>query len=306
MKSISLIFLFFLFCGVSIFATPQGKEEVKWQQAINLYAQGDFLSALSTFTGFSQDPEIKDKGRTYLWLAKTFLVLGDSRNATQNIEHFLTNYSLHPLISEGKYTKARVLFAQNDYEAAIKAFYNFLLLYPESEQVPNALFWLAESSYSLGLLKEAKSLYTRLVTGYPSSFKYDAAQYRLGLIEIKGRESELLKLLKWSHEDSLQNKEEFERREKAFLQAIQSYQKRLSGTPGSETDSRIKQLETLLRQRESELEQLRGSNGQGQTRVSSTAGSSDQITQQRTLDLKEKALSLKETYLNWMVTNAQK
>jgi tetratricopeptide (TPR) repeat protein len=83
-----------------------------------------------------------------------------------------------------------------------------------------------ESLYFLGRLPEAEKLYKAIGERYPDSVKAEAAQYRLALIQFKYREDELLTLLKWSHEESLRTIEEFQRREKAYEQALAVYQRR--------------------------------------------------------------------------------
>ena len=50
----------------------------------------------------------------------------------------------------------------------------------------------------------------------------------MALIERKNIETELLKLLKWSHEESLKTVEEYQRRERSYEQAIVAYQKRIA------------------------------------------------------------------------------
>jgi hypothetical protein len=69
------------------------------------------------------------------------------------------------------------------------------------------------------------------VTDYPQSFKVEAARYRLSLIEFKRREEQLLRLLKWSHEDFLKTVEEFRRRQAAYEQELAAYR----GKPGKGT-----------------------------------------------------------------------
>ena len=86
-----------------------------------------------------------------------------------------------------------------------------------------------ESLYGLGQLDDALAVYQKIVTDFPTSVKLEAAQYKISLIQLSKREVELSRLLKWSHEDFLKSVEEYQNREKAYVQAIEAYQKRLAG-----------------------------------------------------------------------------
>ena len=92
--------------------------------------------------------------------------------------------------------------------------------------------------YALGRLDDAQAVYQKIVADYPTSAKVEAAQYKMSLIQLSRREVELSKLLKWSHEELLKNVEEYQNREKAYVQAIEAYQKRLAGS-GSQDDRKI-------------------------------------------------------------------
>jgi TolA-binding protein len=115
-----------------------------------------------------------------------------------------------------------------DYEAALKAFAAFAEAAPKSDLLPSALYWCGECLYSLGRLEEAERAFTAVVEKYPSCVKVEAASYRRSLIGLEYRERELLKLLTWSHEESLRAAEDFRRREKAYEQSIAVYQKQLA------------------------------------------------------------------------------
>jgi hypothetical protein len=80
-----------------------------------------------------------------------------------------------------------------------------------------------------------------ITADYPGSAKYEAASYRLGLINQKKIEEELLALLKWSHEESLKVIEEYQQRERSYDQALVAYQKQIAEL--LKGDSRILALE---------------------------------------------------------------
>jgi len=120
---------------------------------------------------------------------------------------------------------------------------------------------------------------------------------------LKYRENELLTLLKWSHEESLRVIEEFQRREKAYEQALSVYQRRLSEAgipqstktavllPSEEQDARIQALNARIEELSRALE-----SGTGIT-VSSQG-------KENLLALKAEALELMAYYLDWLARNA--
>lgn len=168
----------------------------------------------------------------YFWAAKALLALEQIPEAGELLTHFLANYPDHPYAVEAEYQASRLPFLKKDYESAVQASQQFIRRYPKSEFVPNAWFWTAESLYLLGRLEEASRLYAKVVQDFPQSFKVETARYRLSLLEFKRREDELLRLLKWSHEESLRSVAEFQRKEQAYEQAIGAYQRRLSALGG--------------------------------------------------------------------------
>ncbi len=150
--------------------------------------------------------------------------------------------------------------------------------------MPNAYFWVGESLYALGKLDQALSVFRKVLRDYPASFKAEAAQYRVSLIELGRKEAELAKLLKWSHENSLKTIEEFQRRERAYEQAIETYQKRLAAS----------------------------STGQAAAPAlapAPAAPSAEALAEiariKELLTLKEEALALKEQYLSWLQTGGE-
>jgi tetratricopeptide (TPR) repeat protein len=142
-----------------------------------------------------------------------------------------------------------------------------------------AFYWIGECLYSLGLLDKAGEVFSVIIEQYPQSAKYEAASYRIALINQKKIESELLDLLKWSHEESLKTMEEYQRRERSYDQALVAYQKRIADILKdtrladlenanalykkqlSEAETRIAALEENLREANTAMNALREANG---------------------------------------------
>ena len=111
--------------------------------------------------------------------------------------------------------------------------------------------------YGLGRLDDALAVYQKIVADYPTSVKVEAAQYKVSLIQLSKKEVELSKLLKWSHEEFLKSVEEYQNREKAYVQAIEAYQKRLAASGSAEDRKIIADLQQQLAKKTDEAAQLR-------------------------------------------------
>jgi TolA-binding protein len=110
----------------------------------------------------------------------------------------------------------------------------------EQARISAASYWLGECPLSLGQLDRAKDFFTAITEQYPDSAKYEAASYRLALINQKKVEAELLALIKWSHEESLKTIEEYQRRERAYDQALNTYQRQIAE---HQRDNRLSEIE---------------------------------------------------------------
>jgi hypothetical protein len=116
---------------------------------------------------------------------------------------------------------------------------------------------------------------------------------------MRKKEVELTKLLKFSHEELLRSVQEYQNREKAYVQAIETYQKRLGSATSDDTRKIIADLQQQLAQKTDELARLRA--GASSSTSSAAAPETDRL--ERILTAKQKALSLKELYLQWLITS---
>ena len=272
-------------------------------QGQEAYAKGDYLAALTQFQKLVADPQARTRPEPFLWLAKTYFAILDTKNAALNLDYYLANFPQDPGKTDALYLQARILYSDGDFSHAIQAFGQYLDLAPAGEQVPNALFWMAESAFSLGHYEEAGALYTKIVQGYPSSFKLEASRYRLSVIDLRHREEELLKLLQWSHTEAINSADEFQRREKAYQQSMVAYQKRILDLQSTDSGAKVASLEELIRQKDALIAALKV---QGSSSAEKTiADPGDKTQTVKLLELKVRALMLQNYFLNWQVSHAQ-
>ncbi|MFP4378526.1 MAG: tetratricopeptide repeat protein [Spirochaetales bacterium] len=209
---------------------------------LSAFENGDLERAVTLFDEAIAAPGSAYDGHALYWKGRTYLALGRLQDAANTFDEFVNTYSEHPYLEESQYQRARVFYLDNQYEAAIQSLARFLERYPESEFSANALFWTAESLLALGRLDEAERLFREVTVSYPTSFRFEAAQYRLEILELKRRENELLTLLQWSHEEYLQALELQDQREREYREALRTYRSRIAGGGSAEIEATISDL----------------------------------------------------------------
>lgn len=281
------------------------------RRGIELFAEGRYAEAVPLFDGLYLDAgsgPLRAEGA--YWSAMAHIASGDTEAAERGIDLFLAAFPEHAKSAELLYQRGRIAYARKDYERAVQVLSSYVLKYPQADYLPAALFWSAESLYALGRLPEADKLYRSLVERYPDHVKAEAARYRMALVQFKYREDELLTLLKWSHEESLRIIEEFQRREKAYEQALAVYQKRYGevkmGTVAAQTtlEEEIASLKRSMDGLAKELQSRDARIAELQTQANAAAAApppaetlAPELGRAELLDMKDRGLSLIEFYL---------
>ena len=283
-----------------ILATAQGRAQARDAQAelqagLAAFQQQQYQQALQSFRRII-DEEADQAPDAEYWSAMAYMALEMLDEADRALEHYLARYPGHALAGEAHYQKTRLLFLERDYENALQASYEFIRSNPGSAYVPNAYFWIGESLYSLGRLEEAERIFAKVLRDYPQSYKVEAASYRLSLLEFKKREEELLRLLKWSHEEFLRAVEEYQRREKTYEQALSAYQQRTGSQEQRQAD--LKALEELKAENAALRARLQQMETQGLAATQEQQEKARQLADlEKALALKAEALALKQSLL---------
>lgn len=304
-------------------ATAASRPADSLRRGIELFADGRYDEALPVFDALFLDSSagaLRPEGA--YWAAMTQIARGDAAAAEKAIDTFLALYPTHARAPEMLYQRGRAAFMRKDYERAIQSFQAYLSANPKGDSVPAAIFWSAESLYAIGRLPEAEKLYRRISETYPESVKAEAARYRIALVQFKYREDELLTLLKWSHEESLRIIEEFQRREKAYEQALAVYQKRYGeaqyGTAVAQSSleeeiaalrSSMDDLAKRLQDKDARVAELEAkiaaAAAPAPSSPSAVAGSTEMDPgQAELLELKERALVLLQFYLERLASGS--
>ena len=309
MRPFNRIFIIILiFFAIASFAVAQDKGEILLRRGITQFGQTSYDEAIRVFRDIILDSDLTGfHDEAYFWIAKSFIALGQYDDAEKNLEFFIAEFSNSPNYPESLYQRGRLLFLRNDFQSAIMALENHITTYPDSTFVANSFFWIGESLYSLGQFERAREVFSVVVEEYASSFKVEAARYRISLIDLKEREEELLKLIKWSHEEYLQALEDFQRRERGYEQALAAYQRRISDLTSADNE---KQMQELKKEVTSLERQLATSKNNAETLKSQLdrllssqlVGEASQTTS-ALLDIKTELLELKSYYLRQLETN---
>jgi outer membrane protein assembly factor BamD (BamD/ComL family) len=286
-------------CVLVLCAPPRSFTQdtrIQLHQGIESYKQSDFRGAAGLFRAIAENDAAAERGEACFWLAKTLTALERYDEASVYLETFMKNFPGSSYYPEAFYERGRILYFQKEYDSAIVAFQNFLGRYPESEYAANAYFWTGEALFALGNLDSAEKMFLTVVTRYPTSSRVEAARYRGSLIGLRYREEELLKLLRWSHEEYLKSLEARASLEKTYAEIVSSYQRQIAALNTGDLHAEVIRLSEEARVLKAELEALRAA----KTDVSALSDPEFEGRMQ-ILSTREESLRTKEAYLNQLI-----
>jgi TolA-binding protein len=200
------------------------------RRGIELYGESQWREAvleLRRVQAASEDP--REVSEALYWIGLSELSAGEYEAAIQDFQEAQRLDPAGNRAAEIPYHTGRALFYAGNFEESIVILKNYSDQNSDPAKKVPALYWIGESLFSLGRLDDAREVFTLITDQYPYSLKYEAAAYRLALINEKKIELELLGLLKQSHEESIKNMEEYQRRERSYDQELTAYQRRVAG-----------------------------------------------------------------------------
>lgn len=241
-----------IFTSIIMYSAASESASSAFIEACKSYSRGDWSDArfmLKKAVSYKENlnPD------TYFMLIMAEVYDGDNKNALDDCNFFLENFSDSLYYSRVYYQKGKLLYALGEYEKSIVILSDFCHLYEKDELYSYALFYIGESLFAGYKYDEAASVYERIVTEYPESPKTPAAQYRLETILQRGREEKLLYLLKQTGEEYLAAKEEYERQLRLYnSEAVDSTRQKLTAA-----QSRNESLEKQVAELESQIAALK-------------------------------------------------
>ena len=260
-RFIGALVLFLVLAGYAPAQSPDIHSRLN--AGIELYRQGRWREAVLEFRRVQAEaPSRELRGEALFWISISQLFAGEYEQALREMDNLQATAPGHRRLGQLVYHRGRVLYHLERYDEAIVLLMRYAdaivpgpggLLSPvDSSRKAAALFWTVECLFSMGRLDQAAQIFTHITVDFPASPKYEASVYRLALIDQKNVELELLGLLRWSHEESLRNMEEFRRRESSYDQALSASQRRITEML---RDTRLADLESENYQYRLQLEQ---------------------------------------------------
>ncbi|MFN2311175.1 MAG: tetratricopeptide repeat protein [Spirochaetia bacterium] len=288
------IFRFFisiilLLAGVTVVLSATDSEQTALNAGLRAYGAGENDEAILRLRSILVDDANSEFAPdAHYWIARAAMRAERLSEAESNLEKYLSAYPEHEYYEEAVYQKGRLLYLQGDYQESIRQFQLFNEEFPRSQYQANSLFWTGESLVELGRIDEAERLYRAVMTHYPSSFRAEAARNRLDVTAAMRREQRMAELLQWSHTELLRARNEFSAREQAYELALQRYR----SLDDTSVESELRQqLDDLLE----EVRLLEAQLGAG------AQPSADETTRLRAIGIKERALEMKERYLEQLI-----
>ncbi len=234
----------FIFSAVFMYVSASESASSAFVEACKSYSKGDWSDAkfmLKKAVSYKENlnPD------TYFMLIMAEVYDGDNKNALDDCNFFLENFSDSMYFARVYYQKGKLLYSLGEYEKSIVVLSDFCHLYEGDELYSYALFYIGESLFAAYKYDEAGSVFERIVTEFPESPKTPAAQYRLETILQRGREEKLLYLLKQTGEEYLSAKEEYERQLRLYnSEAMDSTRQKLAAAQ-SRNETLEKQIADL-------------------------------------------------------------
>lgn len=261
-RFLGVIALFLAFSSYAGAQSPALVQE-RLRTGINLYGQGKWREAVLELRRVQAEAPTKElRGEALFWISISQLSAGEYEAALRDMDALEKTDPGNLRLKELPYHRGRALYYLGRFDEAIVVLKKYsdsitpggrgVLSAEDSNRKSSALYWTGECLFSMGLLYRAGDIFRIITEEYPLSPKYEASVYKLALIEQKRVELELLGLLRWSHEESLRNMEEFRRKESSYDQALNAYQRRIAS------------LENTLRETSASLERLQANNASGE------------------------------------------
>jgi len=235
MKSYSLILgLLLLAQGLPAQQDENSQYLQKFQEGSRFYSEMRMYEAAAQFRNAQETAKTSnDWAQATYWVILSELALGDYGSALRDMDELDRITPKSSFARDMIYHRARAYYNQGYFEDALIFFkrYNDGITSDDNESLDRkaaAFFWMGECLFSMGQFNEAEKFYSWVVARYPNSPKIEVSGYRIDLIKQKKIEAEILALLRWSHEESLRNSEDYQRKIRTYENTLNAYQRRIA------------------------------------------------------------------------------
>jgi len=257
MKLYSLI-LGLLLITQGIFAQQAGNSQylLIFQEGSRSYGEMRMYEAAAQFRNAQEiSKNANDWAQATYWVILTELAIGDYGSALRDMDDLERIAPKSNFTRDMFYHRARAYYNQGYFEDALINFkrYNDSVFPGDKESGDRkaaAFFWMGECLYSMGQFSDAEKFYSWVIVKYPDSPKVEVSGYRIDLIKQKKIEAELLSLLRWSHEESLRNSEEYQRRIRTYENTLNAYQRRIAELTNGEVPETVEEFRPAVKEKE--------------------------------------------------------
>lgn len=190
--------------------------QARLDQGIKLYRVGQWVDAAVELLLSQREAENSSQlAASLYWLSLTEFAMGEYDAALRDINELQRIGSAGMRVDDIVFYKARALFYLERPAEALPLFRSYGAIL-DRRDTPNIQaerivlsYWIGECLYAMGQREAAALLFTEVVDARPRSEKYEAAAYRLALIEQEGIAKELLGTMSMSYTEYLEALEEY-------------------------------------------------------------------------------------------------
>ena len=219
-----------------------------FQEGSRSYGEMRMFEAAAQFRNAQEiSKNANDWAQATYWVILTELAMGDYGSAIRDMDELDRVVPKSSFARDMAYHRARAYYNQGYFEDALIYFKRYNDSVPAGDNDAEdrkaaAFFWMGECLYSMGQFGEAEKFYSWVIAKYPNSPKVEVSGYRIDLIKQKKIEAELLSLLRWSHEESLRNSEENQRKIRTYENALNAYQRKIAELTQGASPARADEL----------------------------------------------------------------
>ena len=164
-----ILILFFLLFTVNAFTQNYADY---MSSGLDAYARSDWSSALFSFQK-AMEVSKNSLDEPLYWLIMANASARNYTVALNDIETFLKRFPNSSKAAEVIYQQGRICCLSAKHDQSINILYGFLRKYPNHRQTASAYYWIGENLYMVGRLKDARTIFSRVIIDYPSSAKVD-------------------------------------------------------------------------------------------------------------------------------------